>query len=51
MDGGEIDIDKLIERYRKLLRSTTKQGEIDRISQLIVQHCADRVRLHKNPEQ
>jgi hypothetical protein len=46
-----IDIDKQIERYRELLRSTTKQGEIDRISQLIVQLYADRVRLHKNPEQ
>lgn len=46
-----IDIDKQIERYRELLRSTTEQGEVERISQLIVRLYADRVRLHKNPEQ
>jgi hypothetical protein len=45
-----VEIDKQVERYRQLLRSTTDAAEVERINQLIVQLYADRVRLHQNPE-
>jgi hypothetical protein len=44
-----VEIDKQVERYRQLLRSTTDAAEVERINQLIVQLYADRVRLHQNP--
>jgi hypothetical protein len=45
-----VDIDKRVERYRELLRSTTDSAEIERIKRLIAELLADRVRLHQNPE-
>jgi hypothetical protein len=44
-----IEIDKKIEQYRELLRSTDDQAEVERINQLIAQLYVDRVRLHRNP--
>jgi hypothetical protein len=44
------DIDQQIEEHRKLLRSPADAAEIERIKRLISQLYADRVRLHKNPE-
>ena len=46
-----VEIDKQVERYRELLRSLTEQVEVERINQLIARLYADRVRLHRNPEQ
>jgi hypothetical protein len=45
-----VDIDKQVEQYRELLRSTQDQNEIERINRLIASLYADRVRLHRNPE-
>jgi hypothetical protein len=45
-----VEIDKRIERYRELLRSTTDLAEIERINGLIAKLYADRVQLHQNPE-
>jgi hypothetical protein len=45
-----IEIDKRIERYRELSRSTTDPAEIDRINRLIAKLYVDRVRLHQNSE-
>jgi hypothetical protein len=44
-----VEIDKRIERYRELLRSTTDPAEIERINGLIAKLYADRVGLHQNP--
>ena len=46
-----VEIDKQVERYRELLRSLTEQVEVERINQLIARLYADRVRLHRSPEQ
>jgi len=46
-----VDIDKRVERYRQLLRSTTDPAEMERIKRLIAELYAERVRLHQNPEQ
>jgi hypothetical protein len=45
-----VDMDKRVERYRQLVRSTTDAAEVERINLLIIQLYADRVRLHQNPE-
>jgi hypothetical protein len=45
-----IEIDKRIERYRKLLREAPDPAEADRINRLIAKLYLDRVRLHQNPE-
>jgi hypothetical protein len=45
-----VEIDKRIERYRELLRSTTDRAEIERINRLIAELYRDRVLLHQNPE-
>jgi hypothetical protein len=45
-----VEIDKRIEQYRELQRSTTDTAEIKRINRLIAELYADRVRLHKYPE-
>jgi hypothetical protein len=45
-----IEIDKQVDRYRELLRSTTDPAEIERIERLISQLYADRVRFHQSPE-
>jgi hypothetical protein len=45
-----VQIDKKVEQYRELLRSTTEQAEIERINRLIAGLYADRVRLHQNPQ-
>jgi hypothetical protein len=45
-----VEIDRRVERYRELLRSTTDPAEIERINRLIAQLYAERVRLHQNPE-
>jgi hypothetical protein len=44
-----IEIDKKIEQYRELQRSTSDQAEVERINRLIAQLYVDRVRLHRNP--
>jgi hypothetical protein len=46
-----VDIDKRVEDHLRLLRLTTDPAEVERINQLIRQLYADRVRLHRNPEQ
>jgi hypothetical protein len=46
-----VDIDKQIERQRELLRSITDPVEAERINRLIAQLYADRVRLHRNPDE
>jgi hypothetical protein len=46
-----IEIDKQIERYRQLLRSTTDPPEMERLNELIRGLYADRVRRHRNPEE
>lgn len=43
-----IEIDKQIEQYRELLRSTTDATEIERINRLIAHLYGERVRLHQN---
>jgi hypothetical protein len=43
-----VEIDKLIEAQRELLRSTSDRVEIERIDKLIRRLYADRVRLHRN---
>jgi hypothetical protein len=45
-----VEIDKQIDQYRELLRSTSDQKEIERISRLIAKLYGDRVLLHRNPE-
>jgi hypothetical protein len=45
-----VEIDKRIERYRELLSSTTDPDEIERINRLIAKLYADRVRLHRYPD-
>jgi hypothetical protein len=45
-----VEIDKRVERYRQLMRSTTEAAEVERINLLIAKLYADRVRLHQNPE-
>ena len=45
-----VEIDKQIEQYRELLRSTRDQKEIERISSMIAKLYGDRVLLHRNPE-
>jgi hypothetical protein len=45
-----IDIDKQIEKHRKLLEATSDHDEIERISQLIVRLYGERVRKHQNPQ-
>ena len=45
-----VEIDKQIEQYRELLRSTRDQKEIERISRMIAKLYGDRVLLHRNPE-
>jgi hypothetical protein len=45
-----VEIDKRVERYRDLLRSTADPAEIERINRLIAKLYADRVRLHQNLE-
>jgi hypothetical protein len=45
-----VEIDKRVERYIELLRSTTDPSEIERIKRLISELYADRARLHQNPE-
>ena len=45
-----MQIDKRIEKLRQSSRSTEDPLEIERISRLIAQLYADRVRLHRNPE-
>jgi hypothetical protein len=45
-----VEIDKQIEHYRELLRSTRDQKEIERISRMISKLYGDRVLLHRNPE-
>jgi hypothetical protein len=45
-----VEIDKQVEQYRELLRSTKDQKEIESINRLIAKLYADRVRLHRNPE-
>jgi hypothetical protein len=45
-----VEIDKRVEKHRKLLRSTTDPAEIERIKGLISELYADRVRSHQNPE-
>ena len=44
------EIDKRVEDYRQLLRSTTESAEAERINRLIAELYAERVRLHRNPE-
>jgi hypothetical protein len=46
-----VDIDKLVERQRELLRSITDQAEIERIKRLIRERYRDRVWLHRNPDE
>jgi hypothetical protein len=46
-----IDVDKQVEGYRDVLRSTTDQAEIERTKRLIANLYMDRVRLHRNPQQ
>jgi hypothetical protein len=46
-----VEIDKQVEKYRELLRSTLDQKEIERISRTIAKLYGDRVLLHRNPEQ
>jgi len=46
-----VDIDKRVERYRELLRSTTDPAEVERIHRLIAKLYADRVLRHRNEEQ
>ena len=45
-----VEIDKRVERYRQLLRSTTDAAEVERVNLLITKLYAKRVRLHQNPE-
>jgi hypothetical protein len=45
-----VEIDRQVERYRELLRSTTDPADIERIKRLIAELYAERVRLHQNPE-
>ena len=45
-----VEIDKQVEHYRELLRSTRDQNEIERISRIIAKLYGDRVLLHQNPE-
>jgi hypothetical protein len=45
-----VEIDKQVEHYRELLRSTRDQKEIERISRMIAKLYGDRVLLHRNPE-
>jgi len=45
-----VEIDKQVEKYRELLRSTRDQEEIERISRMIAKLYGDRVLLHRNPE-
>ena len=45
-----VEIDKQVEHYRELMRSTRDQKEIERISRMIAKLYGDRVRLHRNPE-
>jgi hypothetical protein len=45
-----VDIDNLVERLREQLGSIADQAEIERITQLVGELYADRVRLHQNPE-
>jgi hypothetical protein len=46
-----IDIDLEIENHRKRLQGNLDQSEVARINALIAKLYADRVRLHKNPEE
>jgi hypothetical protein len=45
-----VEIDKQVEAYRELLRSTRDQEEIERIGRMIAKLYGDRVLLHRNPE-
>jgi hypothetical protein len=45
-----VEIDKQVERYRQLLRSTTDAAEVERINLLIAELYAERARQHQNPE-
>jgi hypothetical protein len=45
-----LEIDKRVERYRQLQRSTADPVEVERINLLIARLYAERVRLHQNPE-
>jgi hypothetical protein len=45
-----VEIDKQIAQHQKRLKASTDQVEMQRISRLIAQLYADRVRKHQNPE-
>jgi|HubBroStandDraft_1064217.scaffolds.fasta_scaffold895988_1 hypothetical protein len=45
-----IDIDKRIDQFRQLVRSTTDPLEIERINRLIAELYGERVRSHQNPQ-
>jgi hypothetical protein len=46
-----VEIDERVEERRQLLRSTTDPAEVERINRLIAELHAERVRLHRNPEE
>lgn len=45
-----IDIDKEIENHQKRLEGMNDPAEVKRVNELIARLYADRVRLHRNPE-
>ena len=45
-----VEIDKKVEHYHELLRSTRDQEEIELIGRMIAKLYDDRVLLHRNPE-
>jgi hypothetical protein len=45
-----VEIDKRIDRLRQQIHSTADIAEVERITRLIAELYADRVRLHRNEE-
>ena len=45
-----VQIDKRIDQYRMVSRSTTDPKEIELIDQLVAHLYAERVRQHQNPK-
>lgn len=45
-----VEIDARIDLHRELLRATTDPSERGRINRLITELYAERVRLHRNPD-
>jgi len=50
MCGKCVEIDKTVERYRKILMSIGDQFTVDRVKELLAELQVEKVALHPEPE-